>query len=70
MHYKMSVTCVYNGHVFYTLFVITQQSNPPISQYKRLCNEFTSVWSIFVYNTLVIIALVMLVNLLFNPLMV
>ena len=32
--------------------VITRQSNPPISQFKSPCNEFTSVWSaMFVYNT-------------------
>jgi len=34
MHYKIGVTCVYNG-----------QSNPHISQCNSLCNEFTSVWS-------------------------
>ena len=28
MHYKIGVTCVNNGHVFYTLL---RQSNPPIS---------------------------------------
>jgi len=27
--------------------VITTQSNPPISKFSRLGNEFTSVWSIF-----------------------
>ena len=31
--------------------VITRQSNPPISQFNSMCNEFTSVWSMFVYNT-------------------
>ena len=30
--------------------VITQQSNPPISQFISRCNEFTSVLSMFVYN--------------------
>ena len=30
--------------------VITWQSNPPVSQFNSLCNEFTSVWSMFVYN--------------------
>ena len=38
MHYKIGVTCVYNV------------SNIPISQFKSLCNEFTSIWSMFVYN--------------------
>ena len=40
MHYKIGVTCVYNGHVFYTLFVITRQSNPRISQFNSPCNEY------------------------------
>jgi len=31
--------------------VISQQSNPPITQFSRQCNEFTSVWSMFSYNT-------------------
>jgi len=26
-------------------------SNPPISQLNSLCNEFTSVWPMFVYNS-------------------
>jgi len=30
--------------------VITRQSNPRISQFNSPCNEFTSVWSMFVYN--------------------
>jgi len=30
--------------------VITRQSNSPISQFNSLCNEFTSAWSMFVYN--------------------
>ena len=30
--------------------VITRKSNPPISQFNSLCNEFTNVWSMFVYN--------------------
>ena len=51
MHYKIGVTYVYNRHVFYTV-VITRQSNPPISTFSSLCNEFTSVWSMFVYNML------------------
>jgi len=31
---------------------ITGQSNPPISQFNSLCNEYTSVWSMFVYNNI------------------
>ena len=31
--------------------VITWQSNPPISQFNSPCNEFTSFWWMFVYNT-------------------
>ena len=26
------------------------KTNPPISQFNSLCNEFTSVWSMLVYN--------------------
>ena len=37
--------------------VITWQSNPPISQFNSLCNEFKSVWSMFVYNSTVIVLL-------------
>ena len=51
MYYKIGVTCVYNVHVFYTRFVITQQSNPPISHFNSPCNEFRSFGSMFVYNT-------------------
>jgi len=32
--------------------VITCQSNPPISQFISPCNEFTSVWSMFIHTTL------------------
>ena len=49
MYYKIGVTCVYNGQVFCTV-VMTRQSYPPISQFNSLCNEFMSVWSMFVYN--------------------
>jgi len=42
-------TCVYNGHMFYPV-VITHQSNQSISQFDSPCNEFTSVWSMFVHN--------------------
>ena len=31
--------------------VLTRQSNPPISHFNSPCNEFKSVWSMFVYNT-------------------
>ena len=54
MHYKIGVTCVYNEQDFSVLYsiVITRQSNTPISQsIQSLCNEFTSVWSMFLYNT-------------------
>ena len=51
MHYKIGVTCVYNGwtRVLYSV-VITRTSNPPISQLNSPCNEFMSVWSMFVCN--------------------
>ena len=48
---KIGDTCVYIGHGLYTAVVITRQSNPPISQFNRPCNEFTSFWSMFVYNS-------------------
>ena len=35
--------------------VITRQSNPPISQFNSPCNEFTSVWSMFVYNSVALL---------------
>jgi len=50
MYCKIGDTCVDSGHVFYTRYVITRQSNPPISQFNSLCNWFTSLWSMFVYN--------------------
>ena len=77
MHYKTVVTCVYNGHVFYTVFLLffflafdfcrfsvysvvtTCQSNPPFSQFNSLCNEFMSIWSMFVYNSRMLKLLVM-----------
>jgi len=34
-------------HVLYSV-VITLQSNSPSSQFNSLCNEFTSVWPMFV----------------------
>ena len=45
--------CIQWIHVLYSvvIIVITWQSDPPISQFNSLCNEF-SVWSLFVYNTL------------------
>ena len=54
MHYKIGVTCVYSGHRVLYSVVIKLQSNPPISQFNSLCNEFTSFWSMFVYNNLVV----------------
>jgi len=30
--------------------VITHQSNPPVSKFSSLCNEFSSVWSMFPCN--------------------
>ena len=42
--------CVQWTRVLYSA-VITRQSNPPISQFNSPCNEFTSFWSMFVYNT-------------------
>jgi len=42
--------CIQWKHVLNSV-VITQQSNPPILQFTSLCNEITSVWSMFVYNT-------------------
>jgi len=42
--------CIQWTRVLYSV-VITRQSNPPISQFNSLCNELTSVWSMFVYNS-------------------
>ena len=50
MHYKIGVTFVHNRHMS-VLVVITRQSNPPISQFNSTFNEFTSDWSMFVYNS-------------------
>ena len=51
MQYKIGAICVYDlTSVLYSV-VITQQSNLPISQFNSPCNEFTSVWSMFLYNT-------------------
>jgi len=51
MHYKSRCyMCIQWTSVLYSA-VITRQSNPPISQFSRSCNEFTSAWSMFVYNT-------------------
>jgi len=41
--------CIQWTRVLYYV-VITRKSNPPISQFNSPCNEFTSVWSMFVYN--------------------
>ena len=48
-HKKRCYTCIQWTRVLYSV-VITQQSNPPISQFNRPCYECTSVWSMFVYN--------------------
>ena len=41
MHYKIVVTCVYNGHM-YVLYsdvdLITPQSNPPVSKFRSVVN--------------------------------
>ena len=50
MHYRIGVKCVHNG-LLYSV-VITRQSNPHISQFNSPCNEFTSVWSMFLYSTM------------------
>jgi len=42
--------CIQLTHVSYSV-VITWQSNPPISKSSRPCNEFKSVWSMFLCNT-------------------
>ena len=44
--------CIQWARVLYSV-VITQQSNPPISQFNSPCNEFTSFWSMFVYNNVI-----------------
>jgi len=49
-HITEWVLHVYSMGTRYILNVITQQSNPSISKFSRLCNEFTSVWSMFPYN--------------------
>ena len=47
--------CIQWTHVIFSV-VIIWQSNAPISQFNSLCNEFTSVWSMFVYNNKSVIA--------------
>ena len=44
--------CIQWTRALYSV-VITWQSNPPISQFNSSCNEFPSVWSMFVYNTII-----------------
>jgi len=46
-----SYMCIQWTCIIYSV-VITWQSNPPISRFNSLCNKFTSVWSMFVYNTI------------------
>jgi len=43
--------CIQWTRVLYSV-VLTRQSNPPISQFSRRSNGFTSVWSIFPCNTI------------------
>ena len=45
--------CIQWTRVLYSV-PITWESNPRISQCNSPCNEFTSVWSMFVYNTRVL----------------
>ena len=44
--------CIQWTRVLITLLYQTRQSNPPISQFNSQCNEFTSFWSKFVYNSI------------------
>ena len=44
--------CLQWTRVLYSV-VITTQSNPTISQYNSLCNEYTSLWSMFAYHIMV-----------------
>ena len=46
------------GYLLYCV-VITRQFNPPISKCSRLSNEFTSVWSMFTCNSILIFLLQM-----------
>ena len=51
MYYKSRYPmCIHCTRGIYSV-VITWQSNPPFSQLNSPCNEFTSVWSMFVYNS-------------------
>ena len=50
MNYKRWYMWIQWTRVLYSI-VITWQSSPPISQLNSMCNAFTSVWSMFVYNT-------------------
>ena len=52
MHCQIRVTHLFNGQeIIISSIIMTLQSNPPISQFNRLCNEFTSVWSMLQCNT-------------------
>ena len=59
--------CIHWTRVLYSV-VITQQSNPPISQFNSLYNEFTSFWSMFIYNTHVTPYVIKSINILTIPL--
>ena len=51
MHHKnRSYMCIQWTRVIFSV-VITWQTNPPIPQFNNPCNEFMSVWSMFVYST-------------------
>ena len=50
MNNKRCYMCIQWTRVLYSI-VITWQSSPPISQFNSMCNAFTSVWSMLVYNT-------------------
>ena len=42
--------CIQRTRVIYSV-VITRPCNLPISEFNSPCNEFTSVWSMFAYNS-------------------
>ena len=52
MHYRIGVTFVFNGDMYFTLYCNNMTIYyPPILQFSRPCNKFTSVWSMFLCNT-------------------
>ena len=62
MHYKKGVTCVPNGQLYYILCCNKMHTKTPISKFNRLCNEFTSVWSMFPSNIQVLIMIYLIYN--------